>query len=136
MQREWHEHDGCSEQRKPIPTRLWWVYFAVMAFNIAWLPIAAPREAGTWVDLAVGLLALLGLAGYILRKPFGPRLFWRGFFFLLLIDCVYHATDGVIGRGTNLVFVGLPFGAVLLAPLFVALWRYGRDRDTWTPRRA
>jgi len=120
--------DAASSEQAQSPTRVWWIYFAVMAFNIAWLPISAPREAGTWVDLLTGLIALLGLVGYILRKSFGPRLFWRGFFFVLLLDFVCHAVAAAMERKTDLVFIGLAFGAVLMLPLFVALWRYGGIR--------
>lgn len=104
---------------------LWWLYFAVMAANLGFLVAAGPLEPGTWISAAIGAIALVGLAGYILRRPFGPTVVWKIVFVAMLADFAFHAFTGIRDCQSDLLLAGLAAAALLMLPWFIALWRGG-----------
>jgi len=117
-----------------VPRWIWWFYFAVMTLNVAWLPVSAPYEANSWIYAAIGGLALVGLAGYIANRRYGPSGLWKLVFVALLAVCVASAMMAVINRRSNLLFGGIAFAALVMFPWLFALWRYAfpRARDIST----
>lgn len=104
---------------------LWWLYFAVMAANLGFLVVTEPFEPGTWISAAIGVVALVGLAGYILRRPFGPTVVWKIVFVAMIVDFAFHAFAGIRDRQSDLLLAGLVVAGLLMLPWFLALWRRG-----------
>lgn len=104
---------------------LWWLYFAVMAANLGLLVVTEPFEPGTWISAAIGVVALVGLAGYILRRPLGSPAAWKIVFVAMIADFAFHAFTGIRDRQSDLLLAGLAMAALLMLPWFIALWRRG-----------
>jgi len=110
----------------------WWAYFwllVVLTGVGAWLI----KDWDGGLDWGSGAIGLLGLWGYLRQRPVGWRWLWVLYLVLLTLHVV-HA----VGRcflmpapGQAMFAIAVVGGLVLVAPLFVALWRYVGHELLW-----
>jgi len=90
------------------------------------------------LDLPITVAAYLGLIGYAFRRKLGSRHIWKAvcvvfvaweFLFNFFLSPESLEQAGIVTVGAWM--------AVLLAPEYVALWRYGyRSQDLWNDGRS
>lgn len=115
--------------------KAWTAYAAVLSAailigevtNIASGATVDPRTLANWVLTAVLLVATWG---YALRRPIGPRHYWRPAFWVLLFATLVTMVPAALSGRSALIVVGalLPF----VVPAFVATYRYAyRSPELW-----
>lgn len=115
--------------------RAWTVYAAVLSAaivigevtNVAGGGRVDPRTLANWVLTVVLLVATWG---YALRKPLGPRHYWRPAFWVLSFATLVTIVPAALaGRAAMIVVAALlPF----VVPAFVATYRYAyRSPELW-----
>jgi hypothetical protein len=103
------------------------VYFFIIALNLVASVFFEPKEIGTWASIALSVIALVGLYGYMSERAFGTRLFWAIYFYFICLVYLFYLTKNVImpiPEAPWLVLSGLIMGTVLSLPLLFALWSY------------
>ncbi|MBA2238661.1 MAG: hypothetical protein H0W24_08205 [Lysobacter sp.] len=106
---------------------VWAVYFFIIALNLVASVFFEPKEIGTWASIALSVIALVGLYGYMSERAFGARLFWAIYFYFICLVYLFYLTKNVImpiPEAPWLVLSGLIMGTVLSLPLLFALWSY------------
>lgn len=112
----------------------WWYYFWLMVVLTATGPLMGMEDLGAWLEWALGIVGLVGLWGYLRRRPVGPRMFWRAYFGYTIAIILYGAS-GFLEVKSELL--GWFFGIwvllmALVFPCLLALWRYAfRSPDIW-----
>jgi hypothetical protein len=116
------------------PGSVWSAYFWLLAvlFTLSFF-----RGVTSFVDLVLGIVnafALAGVWGYIRQVAVGWRLFWVFYF-------VFSALGSLVGFIALIasvdcldfgIFAILGCGALLVAPMYLALWRYAfRSPCVW-----
>ena len=112
----------------------WWYYFWFFAANLAVSPFVAPLDPQGVASLLLGIVALLGLWGYLRSRPIGHRHLWPILFFALILVMAYYVSRPFIVGEKHLagVLIGVFIGMLFSAPLLLALWRYSfRSPEIW-----
>jgi len=113
----------------------WWYYFWLLVVLIVTSPIFF-EAIEDWLHWALAVPSLVGLWGYLRRRPLGRRYLWIGYFCLLIIDLLARWLFGPsveIPPEFRLAFsVVIVVCSALVIPLYIALWRYAfRSPDVW-----
>ncbi len=115
--------------------RAWTVYAAVLSVaivigevtNVAGGGHVDPRTLANWVLTVVLLVATWG---YALRKPLGPRHYWRPAFWVLLFATLVTILPAALAGRAAMIVVGVLL--TFVAPAFVAAYRYAyRSPELW-----
>lgn len=113
----------------------WWCYFSIVSLNVVLLPFLGRGAAESWIAFGFMGMGLLAVLGYIRRRPYLRRAFWKIYFFLFSLGCLFFAGRSslfVSSGEEGLVWAGTLFALVLLLPMAVALWRYSfLSQDVW-----
>ena len=112
----------------------WWCYFWLFAANLAVSPFLTPLDPQGFVSLLLGIVALLGLWGYLRSRPIGHRHMWAILFLVLLLVMGYYVTRPFFVGVQHLagVIFGAAVGILFSVPLLLALWRYSfRSPEIW-----
>lgn len=114
----------------------WWGYFwllVVLAGVDAWLI----KDWSSGLDWGSGAIGLVGLWGYLRRRPVGWRWLWVLYLVLLVLHVVHAAYRCFLmpTPGRAVLAVAVVVGMALVTPLFVALWRYVFTEALWREER-
>jgi hypothetical protein len=91
-----------------------------------------PRTLANWVLTVVLLVATWG---YALRKPLGPRHYWRPAFWVLLFATLVTILPAALAGRAAMIVVGVLL--TFVAPAFVAAYRYAyRSPELWPAEEA
>jgi hypothetical protein len=122
-----------------MPSSFWWLYFALSLLLSA---LSLIRGVSSPLELAFGILNAFGLAGlwgYICQAAVGWRLFWVLYFVASVVANIAGLVLFVasIGRLEFALLVIVSFSIVLVAPMYLALWRYAfRSPKIWLVQSA
>ena len=111
----------------------WKIYLWLAATTYAGVTVYTGLRASLslWVEVAVTLVAFIGLYGYAYSKQIGNARFWKAWLFVLVCwDLV-----GVLVHVKMLSVLMLAPFLWFFGPLCVALYRYGfRSPTLWVSR--
>lgn len=121
----------------PVPGPWWCGYLVLLVLFVV---LGLLRGPGSPIGVIFALLhtfALVGVYGYVYGIAIGWREFWAGY---LVLAIALDLAAAVLGywleplRDTVLALI-LLLVAVLLLPMYVALWRYAfRSPQIWSPQ--
>ncbi|MEZ5460351.1 hypothetical protein [Dokdonella sp.] len=117
-----------------MPSYIWWFYFAL---SLLLAVVSLIQGVSSPIELAFGIVnafALAGLWGYISQVAVGWRLFWVLYFVASvvanIVGLALFAAD--IGQRDFAFLMIVSFSIVLVAPMYLALWRYAfRSPKVW-----
>lgn len=101
----------------------WKVYLWLAVITYAGVTMYTGLRASLslWVEVAVTLVAFIGLYGYAFSKPIGKALFWRAW--LLVLIC-WDLVSALVHVKMLNILMAVPF-LWFFIPLCVALYGYG-----------
>lgn len=105
----------------------WWLYFWLLALHIATSPLLERLDPIGWASLVLSGAGLLGLWGYLRKRPVGRRPAWIAYFVALLLSIAYDMTVSflILMPGWSAAWiVQIAIGLALDFPLLWATWRY------------
>ncbi|MEZ5463566.1 hypothetical protein [Dokdonella sp.] len=117
-----------------VPSYIWWFYFAL---SLLLSVVSLIQGVSSPIELAFGIVnafALVGLWGYISQVAVGWRLFWVLYFVASVVANIVGFALFAAGIGQrDFAFLAIvSFSIVLVAPMYLALWRYAfRSPKVW-----
>ena len=117
--------------------KVWVVYAAIVSAATLGGEVnavlgGAEIDARTYANWFVTSVLLVGTWCYALRKPLATERYWRLAFWLVLFASAVSSIPALLaGREARLL---LALSLPLIAPAFVAMYRYGhRSPELWPP---
>lgn len=124
---------------------MWWkIYFWIFAILsilglFTYLQFI-PWNLGSWFEVITSLLAVLGSFAYIYQKKIFSPMFWKLFFWLVIINwvlaLVYELTTlktmfelpQLLQSQHEISPVGIVFGIILASPAIYAVYQLGQGK--------
>lgn len=115
---------------------IWWkiYFFVVSIFSVfGFISIIFQSESGLpeYISLALWLIAITGVFGFVFLKAIYKKKFWLFFLVLYFIYCiVYYFITGIdlrMGMSDALYYGSTVFSWVFSLPIFYALYAYSQS---------
>lgn len=119
----------------------WWFYFWFLIVLSVIAPVISPLDRAGWIHWGFELVGIVGLWGYLRRRPLLHLQIWRAYFFAAILSLLYGSVMALLGEPpdpfSGIGWYGLAAVVVVLAvivavPLLIGLWRYAfRSQSIW-----
>jgi hypothetical protein len=83
--------DGQHQQNSPGWRLFFWVSAILMALVIVFVPLVDALSLFDWIDLGFSIVGTVGLYGFAYYKPLGSMIFWRYFFYAVLVESFIYS---------------------------------------------
>ena len=81
-----------QDHRNSLGWRLFfWVSAVLMLLVVAFVPLLEMLSLFDWIDLGFSIVGTVGLYGFAYYKPLGSIIFWRYFFYAVLIESFIYS---------------------------------------------
>jgi hypothetical protein len=119
----------------------WWCYFWFLVALAAITPFVWPPDLSGWAQWGFELVGIVGLWGYLRRRPVVHLQLWRIYFFGVIASLIYSSIASFSEKPpdpfSGMSWYGLVVAVMVLViiitiPLLVGLWRYAfRSSGIW-----